>query len=319
MRRSAILALACSRRACGADVARLRRGQRHAGGGRVGRQARHPRTRTDEAACARFGRRRAPITGLAWSPDGNRLALIAGGKLVVWDLPTGTSKSLPTDGDSDPVWSADGPNIGLRRGTSGVIVSADLGQERVEIKSLKADHFVWAPNLKDYVYTAHGDLFWSGRELFELASDIVDAPAFSPDAKTLTLVSSKPVQPFDEPGPFTRTPIDSGSEPKLIVAGTQPRLPHWAPDASELLYTADGEWKTVPAGGELRARSPAAPGPRWPTGSRARPEPPSRAPRTRRRSARRCRRASRPRPGRRSTSRPRNAAIRRGSRSACSS
>src|SRR5215213_11686026 len=40
------------------------------------------------------------ITALTWSPEGKKLALIAGGKLVVWDVVNGTSKSLPNDGDS---------------------------------------------------------------------------------------------------------------------------------------------------------------------------------------------------------------------------
>src|SRR3954467_3555761 len=50
------------------------------------------------------------ITGRAWWPDGNKLALIAGGKLVVWDLASGTSKQLPEDGfrHADPTWSSDG-------------------------------------------------------------------------------------------------------------------------------------------------------------------------------------------------------------------
>src|SRR5690348_531184 len=53
------------------------------------------------------------ITALAWSPDGNKLALTYGDKLVVWDLVTNTGKTLPPDGNRDlnPTWSADGSQI----------------------------------------------------------------------------------------------------------------------------------------------------------------------------------------------------------------
>ena len=40
------------------------------------------------AGCARCGRRpRVEINGLAWSPDGNRLAFSYAGQIAVFDLP----------------------------------------------------------------------------------------------------------------------------------------------------------------------------------------------------------------------------------------
>src|SRR6188768_3079951 len=81
----------------------------------------------------------ADITSLAWSPDGNKLALISGGKLVVWDVVAGTGKTLPTDAvrDADPTWSADGNEIGFRRigplTQSRVRVKADFSDLRTEL------------------------------------------------------------------------------------------------------------------------------------------------------------------------------------------
>ena len=57
------------------------------------------------------------ITALAWSPDGNKLALTYGDKLVVWDLVAGSGKTLPPEGNRDlnPSWSTDGTQIVFRR------------------------------------------------------------------------------------------------------------------------------------------------------------------------------------------------------------
>ena len=59
------------------------------------------------------------ISGLAWSPDGNRLAFSATRRIAVYDLLTGKVAAItnpPTDAlDANPGWSADGTRIGFRR------------------------------------------------------------------------------------------------------------------------------------------------------------------------------------------------------------
>src|SRR3954468_911662 len=51
------------------------------------------------------------ISGLAWAPDGNRLAYSSGGNVVLLDVVTGRATAI-TNG-TDPAWSADGLRIGL--------------------------------------------------------------------------------------------------------------------------------------------------------------------------------------------------------------
>src|SRR3954470_6489668 len=52
----------------------------------------------------------------AWSADGNRIALSAGGAIVVYDLRTGAVRALTAGpDDQDPAWLGD--RIAFRRGT----------------------------------------------------------------------------------------------------------------------------------------------------------------------------------------------------------
>src|SRR3954453_5018069 len=55
------------------------------------------------------------LTGLAWSPDGNKLAFSYGGRLVVYDLPAARLAQLPSASgrDVDPPWSTDGSRLGF--------------------------------------------------------------------------------------------------------------------------------------------------------------------------------------------------------------
>src|SRR5215213_1450610 len=55
------------------------------------------------------------ISGPAWSPDGNRLALAYAGRIVVFDVAAGSATAVTAGPrDLDPAWSADG-RLGFRR------------------------------------------------------------------------------------------------------------------------------------------------------------------------------------------------------------
>src|ERR1700754_2702146 len=57
------------------------------------------------------------ITGLAWSPDGNRIAVAQGDRIIVLDL-TGSGYPVPRAAgarDRNPAWGPQGARLGFRR------------------------------------------------------------------------------------------------------------------------------------------------------------------------------------------------------------
>jgi hypothetical protein len=196
----------------------------------------------------------AAIDGLAWSPDGNKLAVTAGGKIYVLDA--AAKKSITTDSDDyhDPTWSASGVSIGLRRRNTAMTIAADLGQ-RTEVEDLPSPvAFAWSPTLSEYMFTKTvldvTYLVSSRPELnsLELAGGVQGTPAWSANGQALAFVATAAQPPADQPGLYVRTPIGTNAD-TMRVAPLPARAPRWAPDGTKLLYAADAEWRTVPAAG----------------------------------------------------------------------
>ncbi len=86
------------------------------------------------------------ISGLAWSPDGNRLAMAYGGRIVVYDVAAGRGVTLPLPADAqyaNPSWSADGQRLGFRahrrRGAGRVHVGAGRQRRPLAVRARCAD------------------------------------------------------------------------------------------------------------------------------------------------------------------------------------
>ena len=180
------------------------------------------------------------ITGLAWSPDGNRLAFSYAGRIVSFDVAAGRGLSL-TDGgrDINPGWSADGRRIGfLRVGTRTFAVPADGG----EVSELPfripsgATALAWAPNLTNLVVVVPPTLLLAGLEL--TSNGVVGSPAWAPDGERIAFADAAGL----------RT-VTTGLPPVTATVARPPASsPRWSPDGRSLLYPADGELRTLALG-----------------------------------------------------------------------
>ena len=204
------------------------------------------------------------ITGLAWSPDGNRLAFSYAGRIVVFDV-VGRGAALPlTDGgrDTNPGWSADGRRIGFLRGAGRRSPSRPRAATRARCAfsiPIGATALAWAPNLDEHRRRgAAGCCSLAGVPL--ISTGVVGTPAWSPDGERIAFADAAGL----------RT-VTTGLVPvAATVAGPPAGSPRWSPDGRSLLYPADGELRTRRAAGGSPRAVLGAGRHRAPTGSRAR-------------------------------------------------
>ena len=178
------------------------------------------------------------ITELAWSPDGNRLALVHGGRISVYEFATGRLVGITAGtADANLGWSADGMRIGFRRGLFTYIVPSTGGTPQLHSLVLEPDttQIAWLPDLAGIARVIAGALLPPG------APVVIGAPAYSPDGSRLA---------FAHPGGLATIPA-AGGEP-VAVAPAPAESPRWAPDGSELAYPAAGELRIVALGGRPR-------------------------------------------------------------------
>src|SRR4051812_29692640 len=128
------------------------------------------------------------IESVAWSPDGNRIALAVGGRIAVLDVGSGRVAAVtsPANGvrDVDPGWALDGSRVGFRRiapgGQWATTVAPDGSDLRRVLLPAGLAAFAWAPSLTQWALVVPPLLLVSGLDL-PLATGVVGAPAWSPD------------------------------------------------------------------------------------------------------------------------------------------
>jgi hypothetical protein len=195
------------------------------------------------------------ITGLAWSPDGNKLAFSYADKITVFDVVarTVTSLTVPRTGERDvnPAWSPNGLRIAFRRiggsfqqritiALDGTVVSGPLAPLDPLTSSL-----AFGPLLDKTAWTIGSELFWTGLGAFPLVSTADGTPSWSPDGTEIAYV---------DPGSFAYEPglrvVHHSGAGNRRIAPLPARDPRWAPDGSAVAYTSAGTLRVVDRGGE---------------------------------------------------------------------
>jgi TolB protein len=181
-----------------------------------------------------------------WSPDGSKVLLWSGGRVIVADVNTGETRSLvgsPAESPAQPVWSADGSSvlvaIGDASGNTDIYVARPDGSRvRPVFTDLAPEGGpVWSPNGKQLAFIRYGslpsliiaDLRGHARVLLRragLASPGSGPPAWSPDGKAIAVASSTGI-----------LLVDVRTHAVRRRAGNQGSIfPAWSPDGA-IAYT----------------------------------------------------------------------------------
>ena len=191
-------------------------------------------------------------SGLAWAPDGTRLAFSWGGKIVVYDLATATPMVVTAGpADTNPAWRADGRRIAFRRvlangAQQSVNIAPDGGDPRPTALLDPIAQIAFAPDLtRTATITPLKWLLITDVAMgLELTRGAVGVPAWSANGDKVAYVDDGTTALAAGLWMTTTEQLNSKNSQVTSDAAGAPR---WSPDGSQIVYVAGGAIKTVPA------------------------------------------------------------------------
>src|SRR4051794_14521707 len=173
------------------------------------------------------------LSSPGWSPDGNRIAVADGGRVLVLSLATGQTRTvLDEAGAAAPTWAPDGVHVALLRGPDVVTMRTDGG----DVRNVPVPFFgqiswlSWSPDGARLAYGTSGmlrtvALDGTGDRSLATATTLGD-PAWSPDSARIA---------YRDDGRL-RVVASGGGDPADLTR-TGGIEPDWSPDGREVVYS----------------------------------------------------------------------------------
>jgi hypothetical protein len=190
------------------------------------------------------------LSSPGWSPDGNRIALVDGHRVLVLELATGATRTvLDEEGAAGPTWAPDGARLALLRGPDVLTMGIDGGDVRtVPVPFLgQISWLSWSPDGARLAYGTSGMLRTIGLDGADdrplATATVLGEPAWSPDSTRIA---------YRDDGRLRVAPAGGGDPVDLTRSGGVE--PDWSPAGREVVYAyGAGVRATAVDGGATRA------------------------------------------------------------------
>jgi Tol biopolymer transport system component len=173
------------------------------------------------------------LSSPGWSPDGNRIVVADGHRVLVLELATGATRTvIDAEGAAAPAWSPDGARLALLRGADPVTMRLD-GSDARSLSIPFSGQISWLSWSPDGARVAYGNsgtlrtiaLDGSDDRPLATATNLGD-PAWSPDSARIA---------YRDDGRL-RIAAASGDGAPVDLTRTGGVEPDWSPDGREVVY-----------------------------------------------------------------------------------